>query len=396
MYLSKVKNELDSIVLKNKSITYSNYIARTLKTALKALFNRKDIIIQEADKKLGIVVMNRSHYIHLALGPDQLGDDKTYKPLSGPPLLTPIKTKLLDILKYQTWLSPYKASKLCTDLCYHMTDETVRCCRMFYYPKIHELKEGSNLPLRPLCSSPKFITYNTSKYLDISLQVILRKMPSHVRNSSDMIIGIEQTILKDFGKLGSADVLSLYPSINIIDGLNSMKWVLEYFKFDPNHIKFLVNLAQWVLINNFVCFNGHYYLQIKGVAMGTPFAVVFSCMHLFKIEIESFQIFYNNPKINKGSIKLYKRFIDDISYWADSFYSANLLMSILNSRREGIKFDFHIDDSSTDFLDITIFKGERYFKFKILDVKAFQKPLNQFLFLPPISSSYFLSSTLHL
>jgi len=119
--------------------------------------------------------------------------------------------------------------------------------------------------------------------------------------------------------------------------------------------------------------------------MGTPFAVVFSCMHLFKIETESFQIFYNSPRITSNSIKLYKRFIDDYNFWACDYYSAKTLMEIINSRRESINIEYEIDYTSTEFLDMRIYKGERYYREGILDVSAFFKESNKFLFLPPNS-----------
>ena len=390
-FLHDVKLNLENIVLKsNNNSSYhnnnSNYVARTLKSAIKALYNRNDIVIQEADKKLGTTVMDRREYLRLALGPDQLGDNEKYLPLLSAPLLEPIKYALLEILKNQTWLSTKEVCKLTTDLCYHMTDELVKCCPMFYYPKVHKLlNPNDKLSLRPLCSSPKFITYNTSKYLDLSTQEILRRMPTHVRNSADMIICIEDTVLPDGGFLVKADVCTLYPSIIIQDGLLSMRWCLEFYRFDSKRIDFLLKLAEWVLQNNYVSFNGHIFLQIKGVAMGTPFAVVFSCMHLFKIETESFQIFYNSSRITPDSIKLYKRFIDDYNFWACDYYSAKHLMEILNSRRESINIEYVIDDKSTEFLDIKIYKGERYYREGILDVSAFFKESNKFLFLPPNS-----------
>ena len=332
--------------------------------------------------------MDRREYIRLALGPDQLGDSTKYLPLLSAPLfLQPIKSALLVILKNQEWLNTKEVSKITSDLCYHMTEEYVQCCPMFYYPKVHKLVNlNDKLTLRPLCSSPKFITYNASKYLDISTQEILRKMPTHVRNSADMILCIEETKLPEFGFLVKADVCTLYPSIIIQDGLLSMRWCLEYYRYDTKRITFLLMLAEWVLHNNYVSFQEHFFLQIKGVAMGTPFAVVFSCMHLFKIETESFQIFYNAPRINSDSIKLYKRFIDDYNFWACNYYSAKLLMEILNSRRESIDIEYTIDYNSTEFLDIKIFKGERYSREGILDVAVFFKDNNKFLFLPPNSS----------
>jgi hypothetical protein len=85
-FLHDVKLNLDNIVLKSNNNSYyhnnnSNYVAKTLKSAIKALYNRNDIVIQEADKKLGTTVMDRREYLRLALGPDQLGDNEKYLPM---------------------------------------------------------------------------------------------------------------------------------------------------------------------------------------------------------------------------------------------------------------------------------------------------------------------------
>ena len=83
---------------------------------------------------------------------------------------------------------------------------------------------------------------------------------------------------------------------------------------------------------------------------------------------------------------MFKRFIDDFFMWGKSREIASLFLDILNNRRKSIKITSEISDFSVHFLDITIYKGTRFNSTNILDTKPYEKPLNQHLYLPPISS----------
>ena len=305
----------------------------------------------------------------------------------GPPELKPIKTKLIEIFDREKWLNQgYLAKRLLTDLCYDMRNDIVVCGRMFFYPKIHKVKDNEDLTYRPLCSSPGTVTYLTSKYLAIELRPVLRKITSHCRNSADIILELEKTILPDKGLLLIIDIVNMYPSIDIIEGIQSMRWVLKRLGYHDNHTTFLTNLANFVLRNNFVKFGQYYFKQIKGIAMGTLFAVVFSSMHIFHLETESFEILMQSAHITKiHNFKLFKRFIDDFFMWVKSREIATIFIDILNNRRKSIKITSEISDYSVNFLDLTIYKGTRFYENNILDTKPYVKPLNQHLYLPPIS-----------
>ena len=156
--------------------------------------------------------MDRRQYELAATGPKQLGDRHTYLPITGPPMLEPIKAELIAIFKKDKWLNNGQlAKKLLADLCYHMTDAVINCCRMFFYPKLH--KTDPEILFRPLCSSSGYITYFTSKYVDIETQIALQQIPSVV------VIAIENTRLPLGGSLAQADVNCMFPSIDIVEGL---------------------------------------------------------------------------------------------------------------------------------------------------------------------------------
>jgi hypothetical protein len=180
-----------------------------------------------------------------------------------------------------------------------------------------------------------------------------------------------------------ADVDNLYPSINIEDGLHALKAFLTNIRMHHTQVSLLIRLARWVLMNNYVTFGEETYLQISGTAMGTPCAVVFACIYVHIIEQEAFAIFSSTRYVDK-CIFLFKRFIDDIIAIVSDYDTGCALMKILNSRRNSIHFTFKIKNSESQFLDLTLYK--RFVKHdQQLAVKAYSKPMNNFLFLPPIS-----------
>ena len=124
------------------------------------------------------------------------------------------------------------------------------------------------------------------------------------------------------------------------------------------------------------------YLQISGTAMGTPCAVIFACIFVHIIEQEALSALrfsYISQRIS-----LFVRFIDDLSIIVSSYDVGQLLINALNSRRKSIHFTATITNSETQFLDLTLFKttGKPHGQ---LAVRAFTKPMNKFLFLPPNS-----------
>ena len=119
--------------------------------------------------------------------------------------------------------------------------------------------------------------------------------------------------------LAEADVVSMYPSIDLNHGLHNINGLLIKHSI-PNR-KFIIQLLHWVLHNNFLVYKNHLYLQIKGVAMGTNVAVTFSCLYLSTLESQAYSNLLNSNLPNCPPILL-RRFIDDI---ASIWHSPNLL-----------------------------------------------------------------------
>ena len=71
----------------------------------------------------------------------------------------------------------------------------------------------------------------------------------------------------------------------------------------------------------------------------------------------------------------YFRYLDDIFIiWPHSRQDFDQFFKILNTHHPNIKLKPTIHDNSIDFLDVTVFKGQRFQTHKKLDTKVFFKP----------------------
>ena len=382
-YISVTKKKIVKLLQKTKHLSYNIdfKISDKISRIAKQLYRRKDIIIKNADKNLGVTVLDRSFYFEEALSERHLGNVNTYVPLNKLPLSKLLVLSITKILKKYNQYDDCngKISTFSNDILTNLNNDYVIPSHMYFIPKIHK----SPIALRPICASIGSSTYIASKYLDILLQPIMKNIKSFINNSNELVCKLESVKFSPNCHLLEADVENLYPSIEIEDGLESLRKALFHHRWKIADIEFVVELAHWVLTNNFIQFGDRYYLQKVGTAMGTPFAVTFACIHLAIIENETLTILLNN---GHREPQLYYRYIDDIIAVFEYPVDAVAFMSVFNTRRRGLHCPkYLVSDSSATFLDLTVYKASRFKSSGKLDVKLFQKPTNKFLFLPTTS-----------
>jgi len=254
--------------------------------------------------------------------------------------------------------------------------------------KLHK-PEPTPITGRPIVASIRCLTYNASKYLDKFLQPLMIRFHSYLKNTFDVIEILESQAFPQDTVILTGDVNSLYPSINIKDGLNAVNTALRLFTdFSPDVIAFVSDLLEWVLSNNFITFGDTYWLQIKGTAMGTPVAVTFANIYLSMLEYEMAALVRSqvNSQLDLSNILMYKRFIDDIVALFTSLEQAQLYATQFNLLRPAnIKVGFTISTSKGVILDISLFKGPRFKESGHFDITLFQKECNKYLYIPPFS-----------
>ena len=97
-------------------------------------------------------------------------------------------------------------------------------------------------------------------------------------------------------------------------------------------------------------FSNETYIQVDGVAMGSPFSPVFA--NIFMVEPETSVI----PTLS-NKVKLWKRFVDDTYCLARLEYIDNILLALNSFHKNSFKFTFETEkDSTIPFLDILIIR----------------------------------------
>ena len=378
VYLRHAKDKLFAVsetpLVRDK--TYAQW--RAFNDVARELRARTDIIVKTADKNLGLTVMRRTWYIDEGLSVRQLGNEKIYKACEETPNVTDIVDKLKNICDRQSWCSRNKIHGLLSDFTTDYTDNRVKLCRLYFLPKLHK----NPVTLRAICASQGWVTYWTSVYLHMLIFPLLKLIPTYLSNSAQLVKTIENIQLPKYYQFVEADVDNLYPSIDIPDGLLAMKKFLKNVGWHQSKIDFGMDLFRWVLTNNYLCFGTRIFLQISGTAMGSPCAVVFACVYMHILEEEAMNRFLYQNNERARCIYLRKRFIDDLSMIFSDHDLALLFLNIFNSVRPWIKLTFRIRNLETQFLDLTLYKTKDQQGIK---VKAYTKPMNKFLFLPPQS-----------
>ena len=149
------------------------------------------------------------------------------------------------------------------------------------------------------------------------------------------------------------DVIGLYPSIVILEGLRASIWMLRKHrkgKVNPSN-QSVINLLRLVLQCNNFQFAGKHYKQLKGTAMGTKVAPTFANIFMGKFE-EDFV--YTHPLYSK--VLAWFRFIDDIFFiFTGTLVELEQFFDDLNhTRHTTINFTMSYSQEKIDFLDTTI------------------------------------------
>jgi hypothetical protein len=159
-----------------------------------------------------------------------------------------------------------------------------------------------------------------------------------------------QVNIKQETVLCTIDVTDLYTMIPQVEGVLTLRKMLDHLKI--KQIKDLkteaiIRLARFVIQNNYFKYDGQYYHQIKGGAMGSPLTLTIANCYMF---------FYERDIVRQigNSGGLYLRYIDDL-FIIINWPIRHLMKQVdrWNKFDENIKLSANISFQA-DFLDLHV------------------------------------------
>ena len=317
-------------------------ITKAQNIALRVLKGDRDRIVLTADKGVAMVVMDKQDYINKA---NQLLNQNTYKVISKDPTNT-IKNKLINILKgikTKTGLGSNTYKSMYPTGCVPP--------KFYGLPKIHK----PDTPLRPIVSSCGSVTYGVAKELAKILKPLVGKSPHHINSTQDLVELAKHFKLEAGECLSSYDVSALFTSVPIDPALNIIKDLLvkdnTLKEKTVMEVEDIILLLEFCLKNTYFSFQGQFYEQVEGAAMGSPVSPIVANLYMEYLEQKALSTAPNPPKF-------WGRYVDDTFVIHKEANKQSFLQHI-NSVDPAIRFtvEDNKEDGSIPFLD-TIVKPE--------------------------------------
>ncbi|XP_050549769.1 uncharacterized protein LOC126910700 [Spodoptera frugiperda] len=320
-----------AVALRHAKLPTPNITAEE-KAALRNLRQDEDVLVLKADKGNATVVMNVTEYDekirHL------LSDANTYRRVNYNPTA-------------RTNRSTHKIIKECQQI---LTDDTfkyllrprnVQPPKIYGLPKVHK----PNVPLRPIVSQIDSPTYHLAKHVASILQPLVGRSTSYVKDSRHFIDILQSIKLRPNDLMVSFDVESLFTNVPVADCMEVVKLRLQENNIPLEYVK----LLHHCLCTSYFVYQGQYYLQIDGVAMGSPVAPVVA-----NIWMEHFEQLAISTATT--SIKLWKRYVDDVFCVIEGGeQEVKVCLAHLNNIHAKINFTYELENERTlPFLDVKI------------------------------------------
>ena len=371
-YLANTLVELSKINIKEKIRHNLNIEERK---ALKQLERNKSLIIKQSDKSGTLVILDRKDYI--TEGERQLEQNETYIKLKQ-------DTTCEIAVKIESFLRSLLDNKQITNSMFKYLNPRSRKLKtpeFYHIAKIHKNKTAlGTFPGRPIISGIGGPTERISQFVDYFLNPIAQEQSTYLKDSKQLIQLLESSTLPNNVILVAGDIESMYnniehgPAVEIVHE-TLLKHKNRTYNINRPNTDNLTELFKLVVQNNVFKFNGNYYKQEIGLAMGSKTSPSASDIVIYHYEMNWITKFMEH-------IHTYKRYRDDIFIlWKGPRSILNEFIQAGNSMSDRIKFDFQISNESINFLDLCIYKGTRFKNKQILDVRTFSKPTNKFQYL---------------
>ena len=222
------------------------------------------------------------------------GDRGTYKVIKTDPT-NKLKNKLISLLK------KIKAEGGITEHLYKKMYPTGAVAPKFYgLPKIHK----RDIPIRPIVSSRGSISYEVAKELARILRPLVGNSTHHIKNTHDFVEQMKGITLQANECITSYDVSALFTSVSIDPAINIIKRRLELDQElhlrTTMKVEHIISLLEFCLKTTYFQFQGRFYEQFQGAAMGSPISSIVANLFMEDFEAKAINTAQYPPSIWKG------------------------------------------------------------------------------------------------
>lgn len=337
---------------------YPSLVDLRIQHSINSLSSNNDIKIVKSDKNLGLVIMTIQQY-----------RDKILHHLST----TPIYQRIPPFIYHFGCINQLKE-----DLEFILPMLSLQEKRFLYHnmeigkpaifhglPKLHKTTIWENIKFRPIVAGrPNMAQAKISMIAVNRLELLQKQFDTILQNSFQLVTEMNaMSNQSNIKTMISFDFESLYTNIPLRD-------LYAVFKAHPKTCR-TAPLIQFICDHNYFEFNGSFYHQTDGIAMGTNVAPILANIYLALIIDELIN--------NLPGILLYRRYIDDVLILTDQQDPSYLITQIQDIILP-FKAEFTWSQHSVNFLDLKITYVNDH-----LEYETYQKPINKYLYLPASS-----------
>ena len=317
--------------------------------ALKELTSLDNIIIQKADKGNVIVLADKISYTTKMEG--ILSDMSKFTPITFEGQYDDLRYLLDKEKEIKEFLTSLKnKGVISAEELDRMVPTGSSPGILYGLCKVHKGIQGDCPPFRPILSAIGTPSYKLAKYL---VPILAPITTNRFVCKDSFSFATEVRAQNPDLFMSSFDVDSLFTNIPLDETIEICVKKL----FGKNKRKFkgftraeFRQLLQFAVKDALILFNGKYYLQKDGVAMGSPLGPTLANIFLCHWE----EVWLNNcPK--QFSPIFYRRYIDDTFVLFSSKDHVKKFHEYLNSRHKNMSFTYEIEENNKlSFLDVLV------------------------------------------
>jgi hypothetical protein len=235
---------------------------------------------------------------------------------------------------------------------------------MFYgLPKIHK----PTMPMRPIVSSIDSITYTCAKHIADIITPVVGNTSRHVKNSDQFSKLVRNFRVEHDQELRSYNVTALFTSVPVNKAVDCIRRKLEAdvtlkqrTDMSPADICRVLELC---LSCTYFVFDGQFYRQIHGAAMGSPVSMIVCDAQMEDVEEQAIATAEHPPY-------WWYRYVDDTHTKLDKTHASSFT-DHLNTLDEDIKFTTEgEEEGALAFLDTNTVKKDD----GLVKVMIYRKP----------------------